>query len=182
MTGQGRATRTTQVARAIILAALAACSGFSLASSGSAVKPGRSDFTELTHVGKVHVVLDVKRTSGKRRLTGAHITVDDRKLEWPTELVLDVPDPQLRAMTLTSVKTYTCLEDSVGVSCPDIEHFPVVLIIPFGEIVNRSEDARCERSWLYIGILGERIESISRCDCPAGGAEEPDERILFGAH
>jgi len=145
------------------------------ASAAKMVKPNRTNFTEQTHLGKVHVSLDIKQLAGHRQLMGARIAVNGQQLAWPADLELRIADPNIRQMSLASTASYTCIGDE----CPDISQWPALLIIPFGEIVNGGEDAKCDRSWLYIGILADRIEEISRWDCPQGDAEEPDEHVLF---
>jgi len=163
-----------------------AVAGLCLAGAAKSVKPNSKDFTEPTHLGKVHVTLDVRRLEGRRQLTGVHISVNGQALAWPKDLELRLPGPGIRQMELTSIATYTCVEDGAQadtMTCPDISQIPVMLFIPFGDHANREEvrGEPCTYSWLFVSFLAERIDEISRSDCPAGGAKEVDEHILFDA-
>ena len=160
-----------------------AVAGLCLASAAKSVKPNSADFTEPTHLGKVHVTLEIHRLDGRRQLTGVRISVNGQQLAWPANLELRIPEPGIRQVELTSTATITCIDDGEqGMLCPDLSKTPVMLDIPFGENANRPEerDGRCHHSWVFISFLADQIEEISRSDCPAGGAEEADEHVLFG--
>jgi hypothetical protein len=72
---------------------------------------------------------------------------------------------------LVTTHSYTCINDE----CPDLSKFPVMLFIPFGDLVGKTDGAPCDRSYLAVDILADRILGVSRWDCTPDGI---NERVL----
>ncbi len=97
-TGQGRTGATPRVAsRVMLVAALAGFAAVGLSSSSKVFTPGRNDFTTRTHIGKLHVFIDVQKVNGQRQLQGVKIWVGDKPLEFPAGVDLRVPEPEDQA-------------------------------------------------------------------------------------
>src|SRR4029077_17504521 len=92
-TGQGRTGATARGAsRVVLFAALAGFAAVGLGSSSKSFTPGRNDFTTRTHIGKVHVFIDVQKANGRRQLQRVKVWVGDKPLVMPAGVDLRVPD------------------------------------------------------------------------------------------
>jgi hypothetical protein len=178
-TGQGRTGVTARVAARVML--FAALAGFAVVGLGSSAKtftPGRNDFTTRTHIGKIHVFIDVKKVNGQRQLQGVKIWVGDKPLELPTEVDLRVPDPKIKRVTLISTASFSCIGD------PCVDDSPAMLFIPFGKTIRRDSDkpdavtgtTPCNESYLSLHIYPEEFGAITQYTCSESGEVR---RVLF---
>jgi len=174
-TRQGRTGAALSVMLFVTLAGFAA---ITLASAAREFHPGRNDFTTRTHIGKVHVLLEVQKVNGRRQLHGVKIWVDDKPLELPAKIDLRVPDPKIKQVMLVSTATYTCIND------PCVYDSPAVLVIPFGKAVRRDSDkpdpvtgtTPCRDSFMVLDIYSKQFGAIRQFICNESGEVD---RVLF---
>jgi len=174
-TGQGRTGATLRVMLSITLAGIAAVG---LASSAREFHPGRNDFTTRTHIGKVHVFLDVQKVNGRRQLHGVRIWVDDKRLKLPAHVDLRVPDPRIRQVMLLSTASFTCIDD------PCVDDSPAMLFIPYGKVIRRASDkpdpvtgtTPCRDSFMVLDIYADQFGAITQFVCDESGEVD---RVLF---
>jgi len=178
-TGQGSTGATARVAlRVMLFAALAGFAAVGLGSSSKVFTPGRNDFSTRTHIGKVHVFIDVQKVNGRRQLQGLKIWVGDKSLEFPTGVDLRVPDPKIKRVTLISTASFSC----IGGPC--VDDSPAMLFIPFGKTIKRKSDkpdavtrtTPCSESYLALDIYPEQLGGITQYTCSESGEVR---RVLF---
>ena len=173
-----RRRRTGAALRVTLFVTLAGFAAVGLGSSAREFRPGRNDFTTRTHIGKVHVFLDVQKMNGRRQLQGVKIWVDDKALILPAGVDLRVPDPRIGQVRLVSTASYTCLDD------PCAYDSPAMLLIPFGKAIRRDSDepdpvtgdSPCRDSFMVLDIYAERLGAIRQSICSERGEED---RVLF---
>jgi len=178
-TAQGRTGVTARVAsRAMLSAALAGFAAVGLGSSAKVFTPGRNDFTTRTHIGKVHVLIDVQKVNGQRQLQGVKVWVGDKLLELPADVDLRVPDPKIKRVMLVSTASFSCIGD------PCVDDSPAMLFIPFGKTIRHDSDkpdavtgtTPCTESYLALDIYPEEFGGITQYICSESGEVR---RVLF---
>jgi hypothetical protein len=174
-TGHGRTGAALSV---MLLVTLAGFAAVALASSAREFHPGRNDFTTRTHIGKVHVILDVQKVNGRRQLQGVKIWVNDKPLELPDKVDLRVPDPKIKQVMLLSTASFTCIDD------PCVDDSPAMLFIPYGKAIQRDSDqpgpvtgtTPCRDSFMVLDIYPEQFGAITQFICNESGEVD---RVLF---